>query len=159
MSPELPRKQRKSLGKKQLLRHEATGLRFDSEYEFFLHYMWSQKGFKPADHNDVYRDFSPVKKRAGGQPFVQSDNEDGSGKDLAGERHDSAREEEQKLNPGATFYRQNEKDYVQSVPISFNFQVPETLILRDGKAIRWYHSNKLGQIRMRNTKRSLLNLI
>jgi len=37
------------------------------------------------------------------------------------------------------------------VPISFNFKIPETLLIRKGGIQRWYYSDELGVIRLHNT--------
>ena len=39
---------------------------------------------------------------------------------------------------------------LSDTPLSFNFKIPETIIVKQGKPTQWYYSNDLGQIRLRD---------
>ena len=45
------------------------------------------------------------------------------------------------------------------VPISFNFQIPDTLTVSQGEVKRWYYSTDMGQIRIHNPQRSWYNMV
>ena len=48
------------------------------------------------------------------------------------------------------FYRQQKDAYTKRVPLSFNFKVPSTIVMTDGKPKRWYYSNEMGQLKIQN---------
>ena len=100
------------------------GDEFETEYEFFLHHLWSQKGFKISGEGDEYRNFREENPK---RHYETTDEDvDGGGE-------------------ATTFMREGGAEaYVQQVPISYNFLVPQTLILHQGRAHRWYYSTDMG---------------
>ena len=47
-----------------------------------------------------------------------------------------------------SYFRAQKDDYLKRVPMSFNFHVPQTLIVEKGVVKRWYYSNTHGLIKL-----------
>lgn len=58
-----------------------------------------------------------------------------------------------------TYYKNQKDDYKGRVPISFNFLIPQTLLLKEGKIQRWYYSNEMNQIKIHNEQRDWLEIM
>ena len=134
------------MGKNKIASSTFRKPEFQSEYEFFLHHIWSQKGYKIEDNSDEYYNLTNLQSS-------QSMKQNPESTKVAHRTLDVNQNQE------PMFFKQKGEAYTQRVPISFNFQVPQTLIVNKGKAVRWYYSTKLGQVRIHNTNRSLLRLI
>ena len=84
---------------------------FESEMEFFLHFLWSSRGYHIEDNSDEYYNLRNTQSTLA----IISKPESSA---------TAHRNSHWNKSSDPTFYRKQRQDYSNRVPISFNFQIP-----------------------------------